>query len=224
MDPLRDLAVIVPVGPGDAAWRDLESDLLELPPEAQVIFAATEALPEPLRPGWRWITAPVGRARQINAGARASTARMLWFLHADSRFAADTLPSLRASLAECPDALHFFDLRFLPDGPPLMRLNELGAHWRSRWGGMPFGDQGFCIGRELWQRLGGFREDVPYGEDHLFAWRARRAGVRLRPTGGTLLSSARRYQERGWLSTTLRHLRLTAVQAFPEWIKLVHAR
>ena len=221
MDPLADLAVVVPVGPRDQAWRALKPDLLGLPPEAQVIFAATEALPEPLPHDWRWIVAPPGRAQQLNVGARATTRRTLWFLHADSRFAPDTLPSLRAALRAHTQALLFFDLRYLPDGPALMRLNEIGARWRSRWAGMPFGDQGFCIPRALWEQLGGFPTDAPYGEDHLFVWKARREGVPLRATGGSLRTSARRYRERGWLATTTRHLRLTAVQAFPEWLRLV---
>jgi GT2 family glycosyltransferase len=89
---------------------------------------------------------------------------------------------------------------------------------------MPFGDQGFCLRREIWERLGGFDTHASYGEDHLFVWKARRAGVPLRPTGGTLRTSARKYQERGWLRTTARHLHLTATQAFPEWLKLVRAR
>jgi hypothetical protein len=48
--------------------------------------------------------------------------------------------------------------------------------------------------------------------------------VPLRPTGGTLRTSARKYREQGWLSTTTRHLQLTALQAVPEWLKLVCAR
>lgn len=227
MDPLADLAVVVPVGPGDESWRGLVPDLRALPAEAEVVFAAaggvSEAAPSVL-PSARWITGPAGRARQLNDGARACSRRMLWFLHADSRFASDTLPALRTALAAQPDALHFFDLRFLPDGPPLMRLNEIGARVRSRWGGMPFGDQGFCVPRVVWEQCGGFPEDASFGEDHLFAWRARQRGVPLRATGGSLRTSARRYRERGWLATTARHLRLTATQAWPEWIRLLHAR
>lgn len=220
MDLLADVAVIVPVGPGDPSWHGLVPELQQLPSETEVIFAAADPVPEALPLG-RWITGPAGRARQLNAGARASTRPVLWFLHADSRFAPDTLPTLRRALATQPHALHFFDLRFLPDGPPLMRFNELGAWVRSRWGGMPFGDQGFCLPRTLWERLGGFPEDAPFGEDHLFAWRARQAGVPLCPTGGALRTSARRYRERGWLATTARHLRLTVQQAVPEWLRWV---
>ncbi|HET8657081.1 MAG TPA: hypothetical protein VFL93_16265 [Longimicrobiaceae bacterium] len=220
---LRDVAVVVPVGPGDEAWRGLALDLRALPPEAEVVFAATEPVREPPA-GARWVVAPRGRALQMNAGARATRRPFLWFLHADARFAADTLPSLARALAAAPAALHYFELDFLDDGPALVRLNALGARLRSRWGGMPFGDQGLCLRRDLWERLGGFPGDAPYGEDHLLVWRARQAGARLRPTGGVLRTSARRYREQGWLATTARHLRLTAVQAWPEWVRLLRER
>jgi len=218
---LRELAVVVPVAPGDEAWTALLSDLEALPPEAEVVLACAAQPGSPVPPRARLLLAPRGRAPQMNAGAHATTRPFLWFLHADSRLTPGALQALDHSLASAPDALHHFDLAFLDDGPPLMWLNRVGARVRSRWGGMPFGDQGFCLRREVWERLGGFRTDAAYGEDHLLVWKARQSGVALRPVGATLLTSARRYRERGWLRTTARHLRLTAVQAFPEWVRLV---
>jgi len=47
-------------------------------------------------------------------------------------------------------------------------------------------------------------------------WRARRAGLPLRAIDAALVTSARKYAERGWLRTTLRHWRLTADQAWRE--------
>jgi hypothetical protein len=218
---LRELAVVIPVAPDDDAWVGLIEELSALPPEAEIVLAAAAPPTRPAPPPARWLISARGRAEQMNAGARATTRPFLWFLHADSRLTPHTLASLGRSLAEAPRALHYFDLAFLDDGPALMPLNELGAWLRSRWGGMPFGDQGFCIARGVWEGLGGFRTDVVYGEDHLFAWAARCAGVLLRPVGAPLLTSARRYRERGWLRTTARHLRLTAAQALPEWVRTV---
>lgn len=218
---LRELAVVIPVAPDDDAWTGLMDQLSELPPGVEIVLVGSVPPPRPVPPPARWLISPRGRARQMNAGARATSRPFLWFLHADSRFTSRSLGALGRSLAEAPGALHYFDLAFLDDGPALMPINELGARLRSRWGGMPFGDQGFCIAREVWEGLGGFRTDVEYGEDHLLAWAARRAGVPLRPVGAPLLTSARRYRERGWLRTTARHLRLTAAQALPEWVRAV---
>lgn len=221
MDRLGHLAVVVPVGPGDRAWTGLLPQLEALPPAAEVVLAGAEAAPATLPPRVRWLHAPRGRARQLNAGAGETRNRFLWFLHADSCLEPDTLRALDRALAVAPDALHYFDLAFLDDGPSLMWLNQAGAWARSRWGGMPFGDQGFCMRRDVFHRLGGFRTDAAYGEDHLLAWKARQLGVPLRSTGARLRTSARRYRERGWLATTVRHIHLTARQALPEWLKLI---
>ena len=232
MDPFPGLTVVVPVAPGDEAWRKLLADLAKVG-GAEVIFAATQPLTccdrtliaATLAPqSWSWQVATSGRARQLNAGCRAATGEHVWCLHTDSRFAPDTLTALRAALHVAPRALHYFDLSFLPDGPRAMRLNALGARARSRWLGMPFGDQGLCIRRTTWNALGGFDEDAPYGEDHLFVWRARRAGLELRATGGTLHTSARRYGDNGWARTTLRHVWRTVRQGLPQWLALVRER
>ena len=54
------------------------------------------------------------------------------------------------------------------------------------------------------------------GEDLALVWRARRAGLRLQGLDAAMLTSARRYRQRGWLRTTLRHLRLTALLVWRE--------
>jgi len=224
--PGPQLSVVIPVGPGDAAWRELLGQLgPQLQAETEVLVAATT--PEPpeftaLRPAvvppaqWRWLVGPPGRARQHNHGASAAGGAFLWFLHADSRLPPNALAVLGQRLSFDSAALWYFDLRFLPDGPRLMWLNALGARVRSRLLGLPFGDQGLALSRRVFEGLGGFREDLPYGEDHLLVWAARRAGVRLRPVGCALYTSARKYQQRGWLGTTLTHIRLTWRQALPE--------
>ena len=228
----RGLSVVVPVAPGDDAWRALLPDLRAVL-GAQVIFAAARALTPADHDvitaalgsaSWRWLETPSGRARQLNSGARAAERDTLWFVHADSRFAPDTLPALHAALRAMPNALLYFELSFLSDGPRAMPLNSLGARFRSRVLGMPFGDQGFVMSRRTFDALGGFDERATYGEDHLFVWRARRAGIALRTTNGSLRTSARRYSEGGWLRTTLRHLWLTTRQAVPEWLALVRQR
>lgn len=162
------------------------------------------------------LSAPAGRAHQLNAGIAAAQGDWLWLLHADSRLCADTLPALQAHLATGSRALGWFRLAFRDDGPGLTRLNALGANLRARWLGLPFGDQGFVLRRDDAERLGAFDPSLAFGEDHAWVWRARRIGLPLREIHGALATSARKYAERGWLRTTLRHLRLTAQQARQE--------
>lgn len=222
---LAELAVVVPIGPGERAWRALLSDLAPLPAAARIVLVATadDDLPTPSELGAAGLaaqplalTAPCGRASQLNAGARAGERPFLWFVHADSRLDAATIPALARVLRERPDALGYFDLRFRQDGPVAMSLNALGVRVRSRWLGLPFGDQAFFLAASTFARLGGFDPTLPFGEDHALVWAARRAGVPLVPAGATISTSARKYAEGGWLRTTARTVFLTAVQAWRE--------
>lgn len=219
---LSDVSLIVPVAPGDDAWRTLLGDLETFAGERLVVGTA----PEPVdfgaivgaRPA-RWLVSERGRAVQQNAGASAATKPFLWFVHADTRIPPAAFAALSSALVEESRAVHFFDLRFLPDGPRLMTLNEWGARFRSRVLGLPFGDQGLCLPKDLFEALGGFDTEAPYGEDHLLVWAAHRRQIPVVCTGASLQTSARKYREKGWLRTTCRHLALTLRQSLGEWRK-----
>lgn len=219
------IAVVVPVGPGDQAWRGLLPQLDALPADAELRLVACRAEDEAhealahaagLPADRRWMRAPRGRARQMNAGAAATCGGVLWFLHADTRFddPARAVAAVLATSAAHPDAIGFLDLRFADDGPSATAINAFGAWLRSRWLRMPFGDQGLFLARATFERLGGFDQTLPSAEDHALVWAARRAGLPLRAAGASITTSARRYAEYGWARTTLRHLALTAQQAW----------
>ncbi len=220
-----EVSIIIPIGPGDESWQNLLQDVSNLPFTAEILCVATEPRTNLQRPNSQalpshleWIVTAPGRAHQLNAGASRARGRFLWFLHADSRITGAGLRALARALAEHPQALHYFNLRFAADGPWLMRLNACGVWWRSHALGMPFGDQGFCLEQALFDSLGGYPETAPYGEDHLLVWTARRRGVRLNCTGEILLTSARKYRDRGWCRTTVRYLWLTLRQAWPQFV------
>jgi len=230
---LSRVSIIIPVGPDDASWQSLLGDLVDVSPEAEVLIVAAYAKPtdiDPLLTQGRpqceahWITTAAGRAHQMNLGAKLASRPFLWFLHADSRIGGDALAALERSLETHPHALHYFDLAFQDDGPRLVRLNALGARLRSRYLGLPFGDQGLCMSRDTFQRLGGFDEDVNYGEDHLLIWAAHRHRVPLHCVGALITTSARKYGANGWLATTLVHGRRTLRQAIPQFIRLLWNR
>lgn len=198
------ISIIIPLAPGEGEHAAL---MTRLPSDMQVITASEGS-----------------RARSLNAGAARATGDYLWFLHADSRLGEHAIAALEQSIAQAPQALHYFTLAFDCGAGARMRLNAWGANQRSRLLGVPFGDQGFCIHRDVFARLGGFPEHLAYGEDHVFVWRARQQGVRLRNVGATIFTSARRYRSEGWLNTTLRFQYLWLKQAWPEWITLMRLR
>lgn len=226
---LAKLGVVIPVGPGDALVPALRAQLGALPRESELrvvysnaddaarlaVGASDDTGPgAPPGPDTRSLFAPRGRASQQNAGARDTSRDWLWFLHADSVLAQDTLPALAAFLQrDDHGTLGYFDLRFLDDGPIWMRLTAAGTWVRSRLLGLPFGDQGLVLPRAVFERLGGFDPVLACGEDHDLVWRARRAGLRLHPLRAPLYTSARKYAEHGWCATTCRHLGETWRQA-----------
>ncbi|MGE4072982.1 MAG: glycosyl transferase family 2 [Lysobacterales bacterium] len=215
---LGSVAVVIPVGPGDRSWRQLLQVLDQLAPtlERRLVFAHGDLQSRPRAPTERWTESSRGRARQQNAGAAGIDSDWLWFLHADSRPEAATLKALAEFVAHDEDAIGYFDLKFLDDGPALMGLTAAAANWRSRKLGLPFGDQGLVLRRERFYELGCFDEFRSDGEDHALIWQARRSGIPIRHIPAPLATSARKYREQGWLLTTLRHQRLTWVQAWQE--------
>jgi hypothetical protein len=157
-----------------------------------------------LRPGAVHWGAPLlqGRAAQMNVQALRSTQRWLLFLHADTGLPA----GFAAAAAQAkPGALNYFGLGF-SDGPDQAAWNARAAEWRSRYFGLPFGDQGFLIRRDTFLALGGFDESLPYGEDLDLAVRAWWMGLSLHALPARVLSSGRKYARHGWGRTTLRHV------------------
>lgn len=213
----KALSIVIPIGPEDTAWQGLIPELARVDAAdiALVFSSETPSEPVPLADKRLLLMiARTGRASQQNAGASATSAPWLWFLHADSRFVPETLLGLREFIARNDPVLGYFDLRFANDGPRWTQLNALGGRLRSRWLGLPFGDQGLLMSRHVFEALGGFDESVPSGEDHALVWRAKRSGVPVQPVGAPLLTSARKYAQKGWCRTTARHLRLTCQQVW----------
>lgn len=233
MSCIENLSVIIPLGPEEDAWKTLLADMSVLPEDMEIILAATAEQPADIQSVLRskgftrrvkWIKSPKGRAKQLNAGAKAAERSTLWFLHADSHISPSVIASLKRSLEKNESAIHYFNLAFSDDGPALIRINTAGAWIRSHVLGLPFGDQGFCVSRAIFRKLGGYDEQAQYGEDHLFIWKARQKGVPIICTGGWLGTSARKYSRDGWSATTVRHALLTARQAIPGLFRLLKER
>lgn len=227
---VKNLSIIIPLGPDEDQLCDLLDDLRLLPDETEIIAVPCNgniaqqvriAEDHPLRDRLLIVSSTQGRAVQQNAGAAAASRDFLWFLHADSRVTPDALRALEAALAKAPDALHYFHLKFKNDGPGSMWINEWGVRFRSRILGIPFGDQGFCLHRKCFSRIGRFPEDASYGEDHLLVWHARQSGVKVRCTNADLTTSARKYGRHGWASLTMKYQYLWIRQAMPELGKLI---
>jgi len=150
------------------------------------------------------ITAPRGRARQLNAGFKMSTGHNLLFLHADSRLKdpqllAEALAAWQRALSVGSDdrtAGHF----------PLAFIRREAAHdmtFRYMEGKTHFnrinttnGDQGFLLKRSFFEALGGFDESQHFLEDQKLAEKIRRRGTWI-TLPGRLHTSGRRFEAAG---------------------------
>ncbi|MEA9358431.1 DUF2064 domain-containing protein [Bacteriovorax sp. PP10] len=217
---MDNLSVIIPVKSQDHCWEDLVNKLLSFEGKFEIILVGPDFKNMKSKTTRvRFEFCEQGRARQLNYGAQLATRKFLWFLHADSQLTNNSLQKIEEKILENNEAIYYFDLKFLQDGPSYMNLNNLGTYLRSHLLKMPFGDQGFFMAKSTFFSLGQFNQNAPYGEDHLLIWKAHQRQVEVLPAETTLYTSARKYQKNGWFKTTTRHLFLTYKQAAPEWLK-----
>jgi len=114
----------------------------------------------------RLVTAPKGRASQMNAGARCATGELLLFLHADTILPEGTLRRLNELEADDRVQAGGFLHRFSGTDWRL-RLVSFLDNFRCRHSRIIYGDQALFVRRALFERLGGFPEQ-PILEDVAF--------------------------------------------------------
>ena len=151
----------------------------------------------------RFYQGPRGRAQQMNVGARQAGGDVLLFLHADTLLPAGGLEAVRQTLEQPGAVAGAFRLVITP-ATPALRLVAWGTNLRSRFGGLPYGDQALFVRRRVFEELGGY-DEVPFMEDIRLVQALRRRG-RLVLLPQAVATSGRRWQRDGVLYTTLRNL------------------
>ena len=133
-----------------------------------------------------------GRAAQLNYGARRASGDILYFLHADSY----PPPGFLADLQRA---------RRQGYGSGCYRLAFDHEHWFLRFSAwctrlplllVRFGDQSLFVQRELFARIGGFREDLLVMEDQEIVRRLQGRG-RFLVLPRAVTTSARKYLANG---------------------------
>jgi rSAM/selenodomain-associated transferase 2 len=148
--------------------------------------------------GARVLTAPIGRGSQIAAGIAAATHPWLLLLHADTRLSPDWRAACHVA------ATHAGYFRFVLDSNDRRaRRLERAVAWRCRVLGLPYGDQGLLIHRDLLRAVGGMRL-LPLMEDVDLVRRLGRS--RLVPLAASAVTSARKWETQGYLRRSARNL------------------
>jgi rSAM/selenodomain-associated transferase 2 len=147
------------------------------------------------------VSAPCGRARQMNEGAKASRGEVLLFLHADTQLPDDAKTRIDMALADRWIVGGRFDVRF--DRPSMWgTIISRMMNWRSRLSGLATGDQALFVRRSIFEQMRGFA-DMPLMEDIEFSRRLKQNGATAALTA-TVITSFRRWEQHGPLRTILR--------------------
>jgi rSAM/selenodomain-associated transferase 2 len=153
----------------------------------------------------RALSAPRGRARQMNAAAASATGELLLFLHADTELPAGAAATIATGFERSGALWGHFDVR-LSGRRPLLRIVEWLLNRRSRLSGIATGDQAIVVQREAFKRIGGF-PDIPLMEDIALSRKLKRL---MWPVcfNAKVMTSSRRWERAGILATVLRMWRL----------------
>lgn len=138
------------------------------------------------------------RATQMNLGAKVAQGDTLYFVHADTlppeSFLDDIEQALNAGYSMGCYRFQFDSSRFI------LKFNS----WLTRFDMLSFrgGDQSLFIPKNLFHKLGGFREDHIIMEEYEFLIRARKEYT-FKIMQKDIIVSARKYANNSWLRVQL---------------------
>jgi rSAM/selenodomain-associated transferase 2 len=204
------LSIIMPVldeGEGIAQALDALAELRALAVEVIVVDGgSTDATVQRARlRADHVLSAPRGRAWQMNAGAARATGDVLLFLHADTRLPREAERLVLDGLARSPRDWGRFDVT-IEGRHPMLRVVAAMMNLRSRLTGIATGDQAIFVKRDAFAAVGGFPE-IPLMEDIALSKRLKR---RSRPLclREHAITSGRRWETHGVFRTILLMWRL----------------
>jgi rSAM/selenodomain-associated transferase 2 len=146
------------------------------------------------------VSAPRGRASQMNAGAALARGEVLLFLHADTRLPENADACIRRGLAKSGRAWGRFDVRIEGESR-LLPVIAFFMNLRSRATGIATGDQAIFVRRTAFQGVGGF-PPIELMEDIALSRSIKRVSWPL-CLADKAVTSGRRWERRGVLRTVL---------------------
>ena len=154
------------------------------------------------RTGARLVGSVRGRGAQLQSGVLATRGDWLLVLHADTILERGWREAVDLHIEAFPGRAAFFRLR-LQANDWQARIIEAGVAMRARLFGLPYGDQGVLISRELYEAVGGYNS-LPLMEDVDLIRRIGRTRLQALPVAA--VTSAERWRRDGWLRRSSRNL------------------
>ena len=104
------------------------------------------------------VDAEVERSKQLRAGASAARGEWLLFLHPGTALSRDWAERASAHIGTRPGMAAVFRLKYRSDAPQA-RWAERRGNRRTRWMGLPYGNQGLLVFRALYDEVGEFESN-----------------------------------------------------------------
>jgi rSAM/selenodomain-associated transferase 2 len=146
-----------------------------------------------------------GRGAQLAQGARLAQGDWLMFLHGDTVLQAGwSEVVLGHVLGGQSGKAAYFQLAFADGGRDGKRVAGL-ANWRAASFGLPYGDAGLLIGRDHYERVGGYQA-LALMEDVDLVRRIGRSHIHSLPV--TAQTSGEKFVRGGWWRMPLRNVAL----------------
>ena len=151
-----------------------------------------------------------GRGWQLARGAEWAEGDWLFFVHADTILPDEWDALIKNHIAQHPGKAGYFKFGLNAKGAR-PRILECLANLRTWFFGLPYGDQGLLISRELYTSVDGY-PDWELFEDVAIIRKLGRA--RLKPIRGKILTSADKFARRGYFKSWLRNASLITRYTF----------
>ena len=190
------------------------------PGEVEIIVVdggSTDGTPRLVPPDVTLIRSPRGRAVQMNQGAAASHGEILVFCHADSQLPCGWRKAVMETLGRPGVSGGTFQTLALPERGLLLAIRNRmrqATNWR-----LMYGDQVQFMARETFDQVGGFPE-IPLMEDVEMSRALHQRGHLARPRDLRVITSSRRFLERGplrqWLQNIWAMIRYLYLGATPQ--------
>lgn len=204
------LAVIIPTY-NTAPY--LQNLLPQIAGKARLIIAdggsSDDTLKQAIKGGAVIAVGAQGRGGQLALGANLALENdWLLFIHADNQLPQNWEHIVERHIKNHPDCAGYF--RFRADASGFWaRFMDFWVALRCQWWGLPYGDQGLLISRQMYDGLGGYKS-MPLFEDvdMIDRFKARFGRTRLRPLNGHMQICVEKYKQDGFWKRGRRNLKL----------------
>lgn len=186
------ISIIVPTYNEEKTIQKLQRQLKPLQKKCEIIFVdggSTDRTLQLIDSAYRVLQTKKGRAKQMNAGAKASHGDILFFLHCDSELPDNPLEEIKRVMRKYRAGC--FGIAFHSKNFFMFTCRVISNH-RIKDRKVMFGDQGIFIDRDLFFDIGMF-PNLPIMEDYQFSLNLKKRKIKLGIARKRIYTSDRRF-------------------------------